>query len=93
MVVRIAHSATIANSGKLRNVTIDAGSPVPVYRQLAEILRAKITSGELAPRSRLSVRSLMREYEVSQASVTHALAILREESLIVSVVGKGSYVV
>jgi DNA-binding GntR family transcriptional regulator len=38
------------------------------------------------------VRTLMQQYALSQASVTHALSVLREEGLIIGVVGKGYYV-
>jgi GntR family transcriptional regulator len=72
-------------------VTIDHGSPVPVYSQLADILRAQIESGEIE-RGLPSVRTLMQQYGLSQASVTHALNVLREEGLIIGVVGKGYYV-
>lgn len=72
-------------------MTIDPGSPVPVYRQLAEILRAKIASGEFERRLP-SVRTLQQEYEISQASVTHALNLLKDEGLIIGVPGKGMFV-
>lgn len=40
----------------------------------------------------MSVGILRHEYGLSQAAMTHALANLGDESLIISVAGKGSYV-
>lgn len=74
------------------SVTIDHDSRVPVYMQLAGIIRDQIESGVIARRVP-SIRSLREEYDVSQASVVHALAVLREEGLVEAVIGKGFYVV
>ena len=58
--------------------------------QLADILRDELgnmPSGRMLP----SVRTLMQTYEVSDGTVKHALAQLRDEGLIVTYAGKGSY--
>jgi len=55
-----------------------------------DILRdelGQMPSGRMLP----SVRTLMQTYEVSDGTVKHALAQLREEGLIVTYAGKGSY--
>ena len=59
--------------------------------QLAAILRAEIRD---TPKGRLlpSVRTMMQTYGVSDGTVKHALAQLREEGLIKTVQGRGSYV-
>ena len=63
---------------------IDPASERAIYRQLADILRTKITSGEWeAGRNLPSEAHLGDEYEVSQASVRRALALLRAEGRIV----------
>ena len=68
-------------------------SAVPVYRQLAAILRDEIASGRLAPDSPLPSESrLMQEHGISRDSVRKAVTILREEGLVVTVKGKGTYV-
>jgi DNA-binding GntR family transcriptional regulator len=73
-------------------VTIDFEARTAVYMQLAQILRQQIDAGEIT--SRLpSIRTLMQEYGVSQASAVHALAVLRDEGLVAPAVGKGYYVV
>ena len=62
----------------------------PIWMQLADILRdelGKMPSGRMLP----SVRTLMQTYEVSDGTDKHALAQLRDEGLIVTYAGKGSY--
>ena len=70
-----------------------ASSGVPVYRQLAETLRAEITSGRLAPGDRLpSEAELMERYGLARATIRQALQILRSEGLIVAEHGRGVFV-
>jgi DNA-binding GntR family transcriptional regulator len=67
----------------------DAGGK-PIWMQLADILRdelAKMPAGRMLP----SVRTLMQAYEVSDGTVKHALAQLRDEGLITTYRGKGSF--
>jgi DNA-binding GntR family transcriptional regulator len=67
----------------------DAGKPV--WMQLTDILRdeiAKMPTGRMLP----SVRTLMQTYEVSGGTVKHAIGQLRDEGLIVTYQGRGSYV-
>ena len=74
-------------------VTINPLDPVPVYRQLAAILRARIERNEFPPRQPLPSESqLMGEYGVSRGSVRHALLVLAEEGLTVTIQGRGTYV-
>jgi DNA-binding GntR family transcriptional regulator len=64
---------------------IDPTSERARYRQLADILRHKITAGEWSPDQTLpSERDLGHEYAVSQTTVRKALAILAAESLVVT---------
>lgn len=74
-------------------VSIDHDGDVPIYVQLADILRARIESGELAPRRPVpSKRSLMQQYGVAGGTIDKAIAILREEGLVRTVIGRGIYV-
>jgi GntR family transcriptional regulator len=74
-------------------VEINPLDPVPVYRQLSGILRARIERGEFAPRQPLpSEAHLMSEYGVSRGSVRHALQVLAEEGLTITIQGRGTYV-
>jgi GntR family transcriptional regulator len=75
-------------------VSIDHDGDVPVYVQLADILRARIASGELAPRRPVpSKRTLMQEYGVAGGTIDKAIGILRDEGLVRTVTGRGIYVI
>jgi GntR family transcriptional regulator len=68
-------------------------NPTPLYTQLAGILREMITSGELQPRSPLPSESfLQQEQGVARGTVRAAIAILRDEGLVVSISGRGTFV-
>ena len=72
---------------------IDHLSDVPIYLQLASVLREQIRSGELEPRRPIpSIRTLTQRYEVSDGSVKRAVNLLRAEGLVTFVPGKGTYV-
>jgi DNA-binding GntR family transcriptional regulator len=73
-------------------VSIDHDAEEPLYLQLAAILRGRITSGDLERRIP-SVKSLTQEYGVAQGTAERALAVLREEGLIRSRMGRGHFVV
>jgi GntR family transcriptional regulator len=73
---------------------IDHEGDIPVYVQLADILREQIRQGELAPRRPLpSIRTMMQRYEVSDGTVKKAVQVLRDEGLVRTVPGRGVYVV
>lgn len=64
-----------------------------MYQQLASILRRQIESGELAPDRPLPSKvTLTARYQISQGSVERALAVLKGEGLVVTVTGRGIYV-
>lgn len=63
------------------------------YVQLAAIIRERIQAGVYPPQTKLSEVALEQEFNVSRPTVRQALAILREERLIVTLKGKGSVVV
>lgn len=67
--------------------------PRPPYLQAAEVLRAKVYSGEYAAGSQLpSARVLQEDFGVSSSTVQNALRVLKREGLVYSVLGRGSYV-
>lgn len=93
-------SAPVGNSAQADapiyagRVVIRHDSAVPIYRQLAGILRGAIESGELAPGMPLpSESSLMQEHEISRDSVRKAMDVLRADGLVITVQGKGTFVV
>jgi GntR family transcriptional regulator len=67
--------------------------PTPLYIQLADILREMIRSGELQPRSALPSESyLQQEHGVSRGTTRMAIAVLRDEGLVVAISGRGTFV-
>jgi GntR family transcriptional regulator len=72
---------------------IDQFSSTPLYRQLADIIRAMIESGELARLDPLpSESTLEQRYEVGRDTVRRALALLRDEGVIFTIQARGSFV-
>jgi GntR family transcriptional regulator len=71
---------------------LDPDLPVPLWQQLAGLLREKITSGEITGRVP-SAKTLAQEHGVSHRTSEHALRTLRDEGLIVAVFGRGYFVV
>jgi GntR family transcriptional regulator len=73
--------------------TVDPLSSVPVYRQVAAILRERIESGELEPdRPVPSEAYLVQEYGIARGTARRAIEVLRDEGLVVTVQGRGTYV-
>lgn len=73
---------------------LDPMSARPLYVQLADAIAGKIASGELAPdRPIPSENHLADEYGVARLTARRAAQELRERGLIVTVRGKGSFVV
>jgi GntR family transcriptional regulator len=69
-------------------------SDVPVYLQLADLLRKRIVSGKIGPRQPLpSNKALVQTYGVARGTAERAVAVLREEGLVRTVPGKGVFVV
>lgn len=74
--------------------TLDPMSARPLYVQLADVIAGKIASGELAPdRPIPSENHLADEYGVARLTARRAAQELRERGLIITVRGKGSFVV
>ncbi len=73
---------------------IDRSSPVPVFFQLAERLKARLGEGAYRAGDRfLTVRKVVEEYGVSFVTAQRALARLAQEQLVVSERGRGTVVV
>jgi GntR family transcriptional regulator len=74
-------------------IVLRRGTPIPPSRQIAAHLRAQIASGELPPGSVLpSILRLSQEYGTTTNTVRKALTILKNEGLIESVSGYGTFV-
>ena len=71
----------------------DPLGPVPRYQQIAGILRNRIEAGELEPdRPIPSETAIQQEFGVARATARHAVELLREWGLVVTVPGMGTYV-
>jgi DNA-binding GntR family transcriptional regulator len=70
--------------------TLDPASHVPVYRQIAEHLRAVIASGRVHDGDQLpSEAQLMDHYGVVRMTVRSGIKVLQDEALMTSEHGKG----
>ncbi len=72
---------------------LDERSPVPLYYQLQEIIRARIESGQWGPGQQLPPEAeLCEEFKLSRGTVRQALADLVREGMLHRRRGKGSFV-
>ncbi len=77
----------------IKMAAIDRRSLIPMYYQLAQLLREQIRIGELKAGEILpSERALMQKYELSRNTVRQAFDQLAKEGLIVRELGHGTYV-
>jgi DNA-binding GntR family transcriptional regulator len=68
-------------------------SVVPLYVQAADYVAARIAAGDLAPGQRLpSERDLAIEWGIGYLTARRAVKELKERGLVVSRVGKGTFV-
>ena len=73
--------------------TIDPRGRVPEYRQLAAILRTRIRSGAYPPGAVMpSEQQIRDEFGISRNTARRAIALLRDEGIVTTVAGRGSYV-
>ncbi|RLA79432.1 MAG: GntR family transcriptional regulator [Deltaproteobacteria bacterium] len=73
---------------------LNRASPVPLYYQLAEMLRAKINAGDYDSDGQFpSERELVERYRISRMTARQALSELVREGLIIREQGRGSSVV
>jgi GntR family transcriptional regulator len=71
----------------------DADSAVPLYVQAADYIAGLIEAGEMAPGARVpSERDLAIEWEMAPRTVARAMQELRDRGLVVTTVGKGTFV-
>lgn len=75
-------------------MTLDLDGPDPLYEQIAAILTARIADGTYPPRRRVpSEAQIVDEFGVSRPTARAAVQLLVERGLVVTVRGKGTYVV
>ena len=74
-------------------IIINSSSMVPIYEQIMDQIKAKITAGDLKENDALpSVRTLAKELKISALTVKKAYDNLEQEGYTVTVHCKGSYV-
>ena len=74
-------------------MSVERNSPIPLYFQLAETLRAAINSGVYGVGSKLPTESeLCEQYDVSRSVVRQALQSLVHDNLIGTERGRGAFV-
>jgi DNA-binding GntR family transcriptional regulator len=72
----------------------DAGGPAYVYMRVADHIAARIAAGDLPAEARLPAeRDLAAEYAVAIGTARRAVLELRDRGLVVTLPGKGTYVV
>jgi GntR family transcriptional regulator len=73
--------------------TLLPSSPVPLYAQIAELLRGRIARGIWAEGDRLpSLDALTREFEVARVTVRQAIIMLEREGILAARQGRGTFV-
>jgi DNA-binding GntR family transcriptional regulator len=77
----------------LTRPSLALSSAVPIYRQAADRIAASIARGDLRPGDKLPAeRDLAEDWGIAIGTVRSAMAELRERGLIVSTLGKGTFV-
>lgn len=74
---------------RLGPVSPDRSSPVPLWAQVSEDIRRRVTSGEFADGFPGEI-ALTEQYEVSRHTIREALRVLRSEGLLRSERGRGT---
>jgi GntR family transcriptional regulator len=72
---------------------LDPASATPLYEQAADYVAGQIAAGQLVPGQKLAAeRDLADEWGIAYQTVRRAMRELRERGLVVSRVGKGTFV-
>ena len=73
--------------------TLSADHPLPLYAQLADLLRQRIARGHWQEGDRLpSLEELTREFSVARVTVRQAIGLLQSDGLVASRQGRGTFV-
>jgi GntR family transcriptional regulator len=71
--------------------TYTANASVPMYHQIAQVLRRRLEAGDLGATGQLATEhELCEEFGVSRTTVRHALSYLKREGLLSSRRGVGT---
>lgn len=74
-------------------MSIDFNNPAPLYEQIENIIKDRISKGELKPGEQIcSHHELSKKYDVSLITIKKALANLIKDGILFTRIGKGTYV-
>ena len=74
-------------------LTVDHRDPTPLYVQLAALIRAEISSGELSKDDPVPSESYLQQtHGVSRVTVRKAIEVLRNENLVYTLPQRGTFV-
>ena len=83
----------LAVSNDADRPTLSSAHPLPLYAQLAELLRRRIADGEWQEGDRIpSQGALAESFDVARVTVRQAVALLERERLLESRRGRGTFV-
>lgn len=72
---------------------IDRNNPIPLYIQFIQIIKESLNSGELKPGDTIPTEmEYMKKYDISRATVRHAILQLVNEGYLRRIKAKGTYV-
>lgn len=72
---------------------VDPLSPEPLYKQVADAIESRITSGDLRPNQPIPSESAMvQEFGVARETVRRAVAELRNRELVFTIHARGTFV-
>ena len=73
---------------------IDYDAPDPPMRQIADWLREEIRSGRIPPGKKIPSETwLVQAFGVARTTVRRSVALLRDEGVITTIQGRGSWAV
>lgn len=85
-------AASTSASPSVLQGAFNPSSPVPLYSQIRELLRSRITDGEFGAEGKMpSENAMVRAFGVSRITVRQALNDLQKEGLIFKIHGKGTF--
>lgn len=79
--------------GQSARYHIDDVGPVPPWRQVADHLLGRIEAGEFADGKLPRQKELTAQYDVAQSAVTDAVAELRDNGVVYTIAGQGTFLV
>jgi GntR family transcriptional regulator of arabinose operon len=78
---------------KFEKIQIDREAPIPIYQQILNEIRARISSGKWSAGIQIPTEAeLENELQVSRVTIRQALSAAVEEGLIIRMPGKGTFV-